>query len=258
MTTIAPLPNIAAAAVDTVSRALTSTIGGDRETTAHARLRDVARQRPLAAAGGVPVSLIAASAFGLNLRTLALLILAPVLVALLVRMATHRATRMLVARAVAAGIVATALYDLLRGSFLWSGLMHHDPIPHIGTALDLHPAWAAGYAWRYLGNGSGLALAFLALGLRGTRVGVVYGLLVCSCLLLTLVVSPLGTTILFPLNLTTVVMATLGHAIYGGVLGTIAARSHVRRTARPATWWCAVRQPIRSASSTMMPAGPRT
>lgn len=230
MTAIAPLPTIAAGAADALSWAPSSTIGGRDRETERARLREAARQLPLAAAGGVPVSLIAASAFGLNLRTLALLVLAPVLVGLVVRIATHRATRTLAARAVAAGIVATALYDLLRGGFLWSGLMDHDPIPHIGTALGLHPAWAAGYAWRYLGNGSGLALAFLALGLRGTRVGVVYGLLVCSCLLLTLVVSPLGTTILFPLNLTTVVMATLGHAIYGGVLGTIAARSPVRRT----------------------------
>lgn len=190
---------------------------------------DLVARLPLAAAGGVPVSLIAVSAFGLNLRLLALIVLAPVLACLLARTVVHRATRKLVGYAVAAGVIATALYDLCRGGFLWLGLMDHDPIPHIGSALGLDPAWLAGYAWRYLGNGAGLALTFLALGLHGTRVGIAYGLAVCGCLLMTLVVSPYGTTILFPLNVTTVVMATLGHAIYGAVLGTIAAGRHQRR-----------------------------
>jgi hypothetical protein len=199
------------------------------------RLMDVARRLPLAAAGGVPVTLIAGSAFGLDLRVLALVVLMPVVVALLARMAVHPQTRRMVGRAVLAGVAATALYDLCRGSFLWLGLMDHDPIPHIGAALGIDPNWAAGYTWRYLGNGSGLALAFLALGLRGTRAGVLYGLGVCSCLLLTLAVSPYGTEILFPLNATTVVMATLGHAIYGAVLGTIAARLPERDPGERAT-----------------------
>jgi hypothetical protein len=197
--------------------------------TARERLRGFATRLPVAAAGGVPVSLIAGSAFGLDLKLLALFILAPVVALLLARMAVDASTRRLVGRAVVAGVIATALYDVCRGSFLWSGLMDHDPIPHIGTALGIDPAWAAGYTWRYLGNGTGLALSFLALGLRGTRVGVFYGLGVCSCLLLTLIVSPYGTDILFPLNVTTIIMATLGHMIYGAVLGTIAARMHERR-----------------------------
>jgi hypothetical protein len=187
------------------------------------RIAGPASRLLLAAAGGVPVTLIAASAFGLDLRVLAMLVLAPVVAALLARMAVHAATRRLVAQAIVAGIAATALYDAWRASFLWLGLMPGDPIPHIGAALGIDPAWLGGYGWRYLGNGSGLALAFLALGLRGRRAGVAYGLGVCACLLLTLLVSPYGTRILFPLNLTTVVMATVGHAIYGAVLGTVAA-----------------------------------
>jgi hypothetical protein len=189
------------------------------------------REAALVPAGMLPVTLIGLSAFGANLRLLALTVLAPVLACLLVALATDAVTRGLVLRALAAGLVATALYDLLRGGFLWSGLMDRDPIPHIGHALGVQPAWLAGYAWRYLGNGSGLALAFLALGLRGTRVGIAYGLFVCANLLLVLLVSPLGEQILFPLNVTTIVMATLGHAVYGAVLGTIAARMHERRSA---------------------------
>jgi hypothetical protein len=191
--------------------------------------RRLLERLPLAAAGPVPVTLIAGSAFGLDLRVLALLILAPVVAGILARMAVHPPTRRLVARAFGAGILATSLYDLCRGGFLWSGLIHHDPIPHIGRALGLHPAWLFGYTWRYLGNGTGLALTFLALGLRGTRVGVVYGLAVASGLLLTLLISPYGTTILFPLTVPSVTMIVLGHAIYGSVLGTIAARRHARK-----------------------------
>jgi hypothetical protein len=214
-----------------------------------ARARNAARERiavpagrvALAAAGGVPVTLVAASAFGLDLRALAMLVLVPVIAGLLARMAVHAPTRRLVGHALVAGVAATALYDLCRGSFLWLGLMDRDPIPHIGTALGIEPAWLGGYAWRYLGNGSGLALAFLALGLHGTRTGVAYGLAVCACLLLTLLVSPYGTQILFALNLTTVIMATLGHAIYGAVLGTIAAAIRpdgaVSRAWRPAAAW---------------------
>lgn len=189
---------------------------------------------PLAAAGMLPVSLIGLSAFGLDLRLLALVVLAPVLACLLVAVTADPATRALVVRALAAGLVATALYDLLRGGFLWSGLMDRDPIPHIGHALGLEPAWLAGYAWRYVGNGTGLALAFLALGLRGTRTGIVYGLFVCANLLLVLLVSPLGEQILFELSATTIVMATLGHVIYGAVLGAMASRLHERGRA-PAT-----------------------
>ena len=198
---------------------------GGRDTAPRRRADRIARL-PLAAAGGVPVSLIAGSAFGLDLRLLALVVLAPVIACLLARMAVHRATRRLVGYAIGAGVIATGLYDVCRGGFLWLGLMDHDPIPHIGTALGLDPAWLAGYAWRYLGNGTGLALTFLALGLRGGRAGIAYGLAVCAGLVVTLIVSPYGTIILFPLNVTTVVMATLGHTIYGAALGTIVARCH--------------------------------
>lgn len=220
------------------------------------RFRELAGRLPLAAAGGVPVSLIAASAFGLDLRTLALVVLAPVLACLLARVAVHEPTRRLVARAIAAGVTATALYDVCRGSFLWSGLMHHDPIPHIGTALGLSPAWLVGYTWRYLGNGTGLALAFLALGLRGTKVGVLHGLGVASCLLFTLIVSPYGTKVLFPLTAPSVTMIVLGHMIYGGVLGTIAARRAGAAERRIGTLTLTVRPAGGAPRSAAAPATP--
>jgi hypothetical protein len=133
------------------------------------------------------------------------------------------------ALAVAAGIAATALYDAFRFAFVGAGLLPTDPIPHIGQALHLEPAWVAGYLWRYLGNGTGLAVAFLALGLRGVRAGAAYGLFVCGGLLATLVWSPYGTTMLFPLTIPAVAMAVGGHLIYGATLGFITDRVAVDR-----------------------------
>ncbi|MGH8904045.1 MAG: hypothetical protein ACRDYA_20795 [Egibacteraceae bacterium] len=176
----------------------------------------------LAGAGFVPVSLIAVTSFGLfGLRDMALRILLPVLVLTAVCLARWRPSRGIVAQALLAGLVATALYDLFRFSFLWFGLMDGDPIPHIGEALGLQPAWLTGYLWRYLGNGTGLAVAFIALGFRGVRTGALYGLFVCAGLLVTLLVSPFGQQMLFPLNATSIVMATGGHLIYGAVLGSL-------------------------------------
>ena len=132
--------------LDVLAGALAPTLGGGDHAAARERLVGLAAAAPLAAAGGVPVSLIAASAFGVDLRMLALVVLAPIIAGLLVRMPVHRPTRRLAAQAAAAGVLATLLYDLCRGGFSWTGLMDHDPIPHIGTALGLDPAWAAGYA----------------------------------------------------------------------------------------------------------------
>lgn len=185
----------------------------------------------LVPAGFLPVSLIAASAFGVaGLRVLALGVLLPVLVVEAVVVDRHRSLLPLVGTALILGAASTALYDAFRFQFLWFGLMHRDPIPHIGVALGLHPAWLFGYLWRYLGNGGGLAVAFVALGFRGVRAGVLYGLFVCAGLLVTLAVAPYGQQMLFPLNVTTVVMATGGHAIYGAALGTLVGRSTRTRT----------------------------
>ena len=175
--------------------------------------------------GFLPVTLIAATAFGVaGLRDLAIFLLIPSLTAVAIVLVRRPTWAPMALRALAAGIVATALYDAFRGSFIALDLMQ-DPIPHIGAALNLDPPWLFGYLWRYLGNGGGMAIAFVALGLRGVRTGVLYGLFVCSGLLFTLVVAPYGQEMLFPLTATTVVMAVGGHVIYGATLGWIS--SHV-------------------------------
>ena len=181
----------------------------------------------LAGVGVLPVSLIALSMFGIGLRGLATHVGVPALVVLAVVALTHRPAAGLVGAALAIGMTATGLYDLSRFGFLWAGVVHHDPIPHIGTALGLHPAVVFGYLWRYLGNGTGLCLAFLASGRRGARDGVVFGLAVCAGLVVTLAISPHGQEVLFPLGVGTLVMAITGHAIFGAVLGSLTER-HAR------------------------------
>lgn len=192
----------------------------------------------LAGLGMVPVTLIALSTFGLGLRSLAVHVALPALAILGVLVATRRAAGALAVSALRAGVVATAVYDASRFGFMWAGAVDHDPIPHIGTALSLDPAAVFGYLWRYLGNGTGLALAFLALGLRGVGVGVAYGLAVCTGLLVMLAVSPHGEELLFALTPGTVLMATVGHAVFGAVLGSLAGprpsgRVRVRRRRLP-------------------------
>jgi hypothetical protein len=176
----------------------------------------------LASVGFLPVTLIAATAFNLaGLRELATHLLLPaILVTGLVVLRSGRVLRIIVL-GMLVGVLATACYDLVRFGFLWSGLIATDPIPHIGRALHLHPAWVYGYLWRYLGNGSGLSVAFFALGYHKVSEGLCFGLFVCGGLLLVLVFAPLGQVMLFPLTLSTIVMVIVGHIVYGVALAWI-------------------------------------
>jgi hypothetical protein len=200
------------------------TIRLDRELPGSAAARPGVLAVALAGVGVTPVTLVAASMFGVDLRSLALAVGLPALVVVAVAVARSRQAAALVRSALAAGLLATALYDVARMGFLWAGVVDRDPIPHIGVELGLDPPVVFGYLWRYLGNGTGLALAFLALGRRGTRAGVAYGLAVGAGLLATLAVSPHGEQLLFPLTPGTIVMATTGHLIFGAVLGRFSVR----------------------------------
>ena len=184
--------------------------------------------------GFLPVTLIGASCFGADLRLMALGVLVPALLAVAALVGCRPWGRRLLVQGIVAGVAATALYDLFRFSFLWVGLMDSDPIPHIGSGLGLHPAWLFGYLWRFLLNGGGLAVAFTALDLRGARRGAVYGAFVGAGLLVTLLVSPHGQEVLFPLTPAAITMAVGGHLIYGAVLGAVRQRAHDRAaTAEP-------------------------
>ena len=124
----------------------------------------------------------------------------------------------------AAGILATGVYDALRLGLVWLGLWR-DFIPEIGRMAlgndQAHPAW--GYLWRFVGNGGCLGLAFAVLPWRGARAGVIYGTLICGCLFLTIGLSPDAAERLFALSPVTMTGALVGHWIYGSVLGWLTA-----------------------------------
>jgi hypothetical protein len=210
------------------------TLGDDKGTTMFFWLRPSqwrSRATPgwaqltLAAAGATPVMLIGLSTFGwLDLRSLVASVLLPMMAAAAVILWAFPETRWLAVWAFVWGPLATLLYDLFRWSFVISGRVGPDPIPHIGAALGLEPEWFFGYLWRFIGNGGGLALVFVTLGGRGLRAGIEHGLLICSGLLGVLVVSPHAQDVLFRLNPTTSFMAIGGHIIYGAGLGWFSIR----------------------------------
>ncbi|HEX3826276.1 MAG TPA: hypothetical protein VHV82_03285 [Sporichthyaceae bacterium] len=186
----------------------------------------------LVTVGFMPVTLIATSCFGVPLKILALCLMLPAVIGVAILAALRPWVRRLVLVALVAGPIATLLYDSFRYCFNASGLINRDPIPHIGIALGLHgtgpgmhAGWICGYLWRYLLNGTGLAIAFSALGLRGVRAGMAFGLFVVSGLMVVLLISPHGQQTLWQISPWTVIMGTGGHIIYGGVLGTIRARA---------------------------------
>lgn len=172
--------------------------------------------------GFLPVTLIGLSAFDVaNLKVLTTFILVPALITVGLLTYTCSDCSFIVLKAVKIGVLATFGYDLFRWSFLWMGWMHVDPIPHIGSALGISPNWLAGYTWRYLGNGTGLALSFLVLRFRSIAAGLAYGFFVCCGLFVVLLFSPHGQEMLFPISPACIVMAVVGHLIYGSLLAII-------------------------------------
>jgi hypothetical protein len=123
------------------------------------------------------------------------------------------------------GIVAVALYDVVRLSFVFSGTMP-DPMPNIGRMAfgDPNAAWFWGYLWRFVWNGGALGIAFAMLPLRGARAGIGFGLFVCGCLFVTLSASPIAQARFLTLHARNIAIALTGHVVYGAALGTMLAR----------------------------------
>lgn len=129
-----------------------------------------------------------------------------------------------------AGLVAVFLYDISRVPFILAGW--DDFIPQIGVWLlgreNAHPA--LGYLYRYAGNGGGMGISFVlmahVLNIRKSLVqsAVIYGLAVFGCLMLTLIISPLGQDEMFKITPLTFTGSLIGHIIYGLVLGLVLKR----------------------------------
>ncbi len=162
-------------------------------------------------------------------------------------MALEPASRHLYRRGLGAGLMAVLIYDATRLPFVIAGDWP-DFIPRIGDWLldtdDVH--WTIGYLWRYLGNGAGMGLAFAAaLSLVGARIGairsgLVYGLMIWSGLITTLLVAPDGQAKMFQLTAATIALSAIGHVVYGTTLGVIC-DGHWKAAARTAADNAAVR-----------------
>lgn len=174
--------------------------------------------------GFLPVfALAVALVLGVPLSRLAPVVMVPVL-GLGWMIHRRRRLRRLLWVGLLAGILATVPYDLFRLGWTLLGGFPGDGIPNIGRSLDLEPYWVSGYLWRFVGDGGGMGLSFAALGMRGARAGVAFGLFVASCLFVTLAATPPGVDGLFPCTASAVIGAGIGHVVYGAVLGSLVQR----------------------------------
>jgi hypothetical protein len=188
----------------------------------------------IAAAGFAPITAVSLAVFGIAQLSLTAVALIPpaivVLVAVLVLNPQYRAASL---RGFIFGLVAVTAYDAFRLPFMVSGIWH-DFIPRIGMWLlgdgRLHPI--VGYAYRYIGDGGGMGLTFAVLyplvnprRLGAAVAGVVYGVSIWACLMMTLVLAPHGQEMMFVLTPLSATLSLGGHLIYGGVLGFLTAAS---------------------------------
>lgn len=125
------------------------------------------------------------------------------------------------------GLIAVSVYDLSRIPFMMMGW--GDFIPSIGNWFlgTEHADPIIGYAWRYIGNGGGLGIAFVMLlhcfKTSGNKmfIGTVYGILIWAGLTMLLVFSPNARELLFNLSPLSLMGSFTGHLVYGLVLGIL-------------------------------------
>jgi hypothetical protein len=116
-------------------------------------------------------------------------------------------------------------------AFVWQGWWG-DFIPSIGGWLlgSHHPDAVLGYTWRWLGNGGGMGMTCVvgyALAFHGRRsiffrsiafcTG--FGVVIWGCLILTLIASARGQSMLFKINPLTLILSLIGHLVYGACIG---------------------------------------
>jgi hypothetical protein len=187
----------------------------------------------LVVAASLPVLSISAHVFGVITidKAARFLVLPMAIVALVVALGRSPEGR-LFRRAVVAGIISVTIYDCTRWPFVISGVWP-DFIPSVGgwVVPSDEPSAFLGYFWRYLGNGGGIAAAFMlgcaVLGIRRHLLGLAigYGVFpVWTGLMATVTLAPNGENLLFELSPLTFVMSLVGHLVYGAVLGWLFTR----------------------------------
>lgn len=177
-----------------------------------------------AAIGFVPIGALCVSLFGwVPLHLSAKLLVLPSLVVAIALGLKFPHWGRLALLGFAAGVVATAVYDITRLLLVYVDVWP-DFIPPIGQLAMLdanaHPFW--GYLWRFIGNGGGMGLAFAMLPWRHLKGGVAYGTVICFCLFGTVLLAPHASRELFALSPATAAGALAGHWVYGAILGWLA------------------------------------
>lgn len=202
----------------------------DRTVSAGAPLwqrRDLYLPLAFVAAGFAPITSLALALVGaapLSLSTLTIVLPAVTLsISLGVRAPAYGRPAL---QGYAIGLMAVLAYDATRLPGILSGRWP-DFIPSIGALLLQREAGHAGlgYAWRWLGNGAGMGMAFVmayplvARRLRVLPAALLFGVVVWGCLIGTLLCSSQAQTLLFRLSPATVAVSLLGHLVFGGMLG---------------------------------------
>jgi hypothetical protein len=208
------------------------------------RPRSLALCLAYAAIGFTPIGALALTIGGLWSLTIgALVLIVPAVVAAIVLGIRNPRYGRYALEGLAAGLAAVLIYDLVRWTFVAFGLWG-DFIPNIGGWLNGtgEPNWILGYGFRWLGDGGGMGLTFMVaartfvprLGRSvAVGIGIAYGLSIWVCLLVTLVVSPEGQAMLFPLTAVTLILSWIGHVVYGAVLGAFLGRGGVQSIRTP-------------------------
>jgi len=207
-----------------------------RFATLLANPRNLALCFAYASIGFTPIGALALTIGGLwSLAIGALVLIVPGIIAAIVLGIRYPRYGRLAAEGLAAGLVAVLVYDIVRWTFVGLGWWG-DFIPNIGGWLNGtgQPDWILGYGFRWLGDGGGMGVTFMVaartflprLARRAPVVlGIAYGLAIWVCLLVTLIVSPEGQMMLFPLTALTLVLSWVGHVVYGAVLGAALSRA---------------------------------
>ncbi len=202
------------------------------------RAAAMARTALLMLAGALPVSSIVLFVLGwLPMWAAALFLVLPFTVVTVVLIAAGSPEAVWAARGIVAGLAAVFCYDAVRMPLVWLNVWP-DFIPRIGgwvVGAD-RPNAVVGYAWRYVGDGAGIGMAYFAfcgvmltvfprlIAARPVAISIGYGIFIWSGLLATVVLPPRGEQLLFRLTPASFALSLLGHLIYGGVLGLVLRR----------------------------------
>ncbi|WP_131749515.1 hypothetical protein [Frankia sp. Cppng1_Ct_nod] len=187
----------------------------------------------LMTAGALPVLSIPLYIFGLLPISASARFLVLPLVIIVLAMTLHRSEESRWAVwGLVAGLIAVTAYDALRMPMVFTGIWP-DFIPRLGGWIigDVPTNIPVGYAWRYVGDGGGIGMAFFvmcgvigvwrfpALARRPIQLGIGYGIFIWSGLVGTIALSARGAELLFPLSPQSLGLSFAGHLIYGSVLG---------------------------------------